>query len=541
MSAPIPDLLNMDRLSIEIPKISLDRNTREIDTPVRGVSFRIRAGQTTALVGESGSGKSLTARAILGLLPGVARVGRGDIRFKEDSLLSMSQRRLRGIRGNRISMIFQEPMNSLNPLHTVEKQVSEVLRIHQGMGKARARERVIQLLKRVGIHRGEERLSAFPHELSGGQRQRVMLAMALANDPELLIADEPTTALDVTVARRILTLLGKLQKETGMAILIISHDLKVVADLAHEVHVMQKGRIVESGPCGRVLEQPQHPYTQSLTAAMGHGWVPSPSPGEPPVLEAENIQVSFPLKKNILGKTITALKAVDGISLSLSRGDCLGVVGESGSGKSTLAKALLGLIPFSGEVRVKGRAMAGLDRTALTVLRRRLQIVFQDPFASLNPRMTIGDIVQEGPRAMGSVPDKAGMPAGVTELTQWALEKVGLSPDLAPRWPHELSGGQRQRVAIARAMVMAPDLIILDEPTSSLDRNLQFQILDLLGRLQAEFNMAYLFITHDLDLVKGFCNRVMILNQGQCVETGKTAALFSAPETEYARKLLGTK
>ena len=549
-------LLSVNDLSIGIQPVSPGER-KKMHRVVRGVDFKISPGQCVALVGESGSGKSLTARSILGLLPGVASVTSGDIRFCGNSLLDISPRRMRGIRGNRISMIFQEPMNSLNPLHTVEKQVGETLGIHQGMGRAQARERTLELLERVGIDRAEERLSAHPHELSGGQRQRVMLAMALANEPDLLIADEPTTALDVTVARKILDLLAQLKRELNMAILMISHDLSVVENLADEVHVMQAGSLVESGPCHRVLNEPRHAYTQSLVSTgvqvdrtLGHQktGIPGFGNGEnranegqlAPVLSARDIRVDFSLKKNWRGRVTQSLTAVDGVGLDLFPGDCLGLVGESGSGKTTLAKALLGLIPFSGRALIQGREMKGLPSKELQALRQRLQIVFQDPFASLNPRMTIGDIVYEGPQHMGkrgTLPPH--LPRGRKALVSWALDRVGLSPKLALRWPHELSGGQRQRVAIARAMVMGPDLLILDEPTSSLDRNLQFQILSLLRDLQEEFSLAYLFITHDLKLVKGFCNRVMVMEKGRCVEEGETRRVFSSPATEYSRALIG--
>lgn len=536
-------LLDIQSLSIQIPSVN---GSREAD-PVKGVDLSIHPGECVALVGESGSGKSLTAMAVLGLLPRVAKVSSGRIMFRDICLNDLSKRRMRGIRGNRISMIFQEPMNSLNPLHCIEKQVGEVLRVHQGMGRSRARERVVELLEKVGIDNAAQRLNAYPHELSGGQRQRVMLAMALANEPDLLIADEPTTALDVTVARQVIRLLKDLQTETGMAVLFISHDLGMVKESAHRIYVMASGRIVESGNCEQILTAPRHAYTKCLTAVPQFITSGKDKGETRPLLEISHLDVKFPLEKSFTGRVTEYLYALNGISLVLRPGESLGVVGESGAGKSTLARAVLDLVDFSGTVRIKGKEMNSLSGKDRASFRQRIQVVFQDPFASLNPRMTVGDIIYEGPQAMkknGRFPhergQKLGIPPDRKELVAWALEKVGLDSAMAARWPHELSGGQRQRVAIARAVVMGPHLLILDEPTSSLDRSLQFRILELLHTLQKEFNMAYLFITHDLKLVQGFCGRVMVLCRGKLVEEGCTGDIFACPAADYTRRLLSS-
>ncbi len=500
---------------------------------VEGVSFDIRRGETLALVGESGSGKSVTAHSILRLLPyPLARHPSGRIHYAGQDLLTINENKLRGIRGNRIAMIFQEPMTSLNPLHSIEKQVNEVLALHKGLSGKAATKRTLELLELVGIPEPHKRLKAFPHELSGGQRQRVMIAMALANEPELLIADEPTTALDVTVQLKILELLKELQARLGMAMLLITHDLNLVRRIAHRVCVMQRGRIVEQASCDELFHAPQHPYTQELLGAEPSG-KPAVNPAGKPLLEVDNLRVWFPIKKGLLRHTVDYVKAVDGINFSLPQGQTLGIVGESGSGKSTLGLAILRLIGSQGAIRFQGQTLNGLSQHAVRPLRRQMQVVFQDPFGSLSPRMSVGEIVGEGLRI-----HKMGTETEQEQAIIDALLEVGLDPETRHRYPHEFSGGQRQRIAIARALVLKPALILLDEPTSALDRTVQRQVVELLRSLQSKYNLTYLFISHDLAVVKALSHHLMVVKQGQVVEQGPAEAIFAAPQHIYTRQLL---
>ncbi|WP_114279626.1 ABC transporter ATP-binding protein [Thioalbus denitrificans] len=521
--------------------LEVDDLSASFDTPggtveaVKGASFGIRRGETLALVGESGSGKSVTALSLLQLLPYPrARHPSGSIRFLGQELMGASPRTLRSIRGDRISMIFQEPMTSLNPLHTIEKQIGETLQLHKGLRPAQARERILDLLRLVGLPEAEKRLNAYPHQLSGGQRQRVMIAMALANEPDLLIADEPTTALDVTIQAQILELLQDLRERLGMALLLITHDLGVVHKVADRVCVMQGGEIVESGPVAQVFAAPAHPYTRRLLASEPGGH-PVEAPADAPVLlEAEAIKVWFPIKRGFLRRTVDHVKAVDGISLTVREGHTVGIVGESGSGKTTLGLALLRLESSRGSIRFDGRELQGLKSRTLRPLRREMQIVFQDPFGSLSPRMSVGQIIEEGLRVHGL----GGTAAERDGLIGQALEEVGLEPGSRHRYPHEFSGGQRQRIAIARAMVLKPRLLVLDEPTSALDRSVQAQIVDLLRTLQARHRLAYLFISHDLKVVRALSDEILVMRAGEVVEQGPARRIFNAPEAPYTRALL---
>ena len=502
---------------------------------VRGISFALSPGETLALVGESGSGKSVTALSILQLLPyPLARHPGGSIRFGDTELVGASEPVLRRIRGNRIAMVFQEPMTSLNPLHTIERQVAETLIVHKGMGRTEARRRTLDLLHLVGLAGAEQRLGAYPHELSGGQRQRVMIAMALANEPDLLIADEPTTALDVTIQAQILELLKDLQRRFGMALLLITHDLGIVRKMADRVCVMSEGEIVEQATVAELLEHPAHPYTRRLLAAEPKGR-PAPAPADAPeVLAAGQIRVQFPIRKGLLHRTVAHIRAVDGVTLRIRAGHTVGVVGESGSGKTTLGLALLRLTPSQGTIRFDGTEIQGWSNRRLRPLRRQMQIVFQDPYGSLSPRLSIGEIVAEGLK----IHRLGGNAAQREALIVQALEEVGLDPASRHRYPHEFSGGQRQRVAIARAMVLKPRLVVLDEPTSALDRSVQAQIVDLLRDLQARHGLAYLFISHDLKVVRALSNEVIVMKDGRVVEHGSTEQLFSAPREDYTRALL---
>ncbi|MGZ0701747.1 ABC transporter ATP-binding protein [Pseudomonas piscis] len=500
---------------------------------VEGISFDIKRGETLALVGESGSGKSVTAHSILRLLPyPLARHPSGTINYSGHDLLTLKEKSIRHIRGNRIAMIFQEPMTSLNPLHNIEKQINEVLGIHKGLSGKVATRRTLELLDLVGIPEPRKRLKALPHELSGGQRQRVMIAMALACEPELLIADEPTTALDVTVQLKILELLKQLQARLGMALLLISHDLNLVRRIAHRVCVMQKGRIVEQAPCEELFRAPQHPYTRELLAAEPSG-LPAGNPVGAPLLEVDNLKVWFPIRKGLLRRTVDHVKAVDGIHFSLPQGQTLGIVGESGSGKSTLGLAILRLIASKGGIRFEGRQLDSLTQQQVRPLRREMQVVFQDPFGSLSPRMSVSQIVGEGLRIHG-IGDEQEQELAIIE----ALREVGLDPETRHRYPHEFSGGQRQRIAIARALVLKPRLILLDEPTSALDRTVQRQVVELLRKLQSKYNLTYLFISHDLAVVKALSHQLMVIKHGQVVEQGDARAIFDAPQHPYTRQLL---
>ena len=501
---------------------------------VRGVSFDIRRGETLALVGESGSGKSVSALSILQLLPyPQARHPSGSIRFGETELMGAPEPVLRGVRGNRIAMVFQEPMTSLNPLHSIERQITETLFVHKGLGRAEARARTLELLKLVGLANAEQRLGAFPHELSGGQRQRVMIAMALANEPDLLIADEPTTALDVTIQAQILALLKDLQRRFGMALLLITHDLGIVRKMAERVCVMSEGLVVEAGTVGDVFAAPAHPYTRRLLAAEPKGQPPSPAADAPEVLAGDDIKVHFPIRKGLLRRTVDHIRAVDGISVRVRAGHTVGVVGESGSGKTTLGLALLRLTASQGAIRFDGADIQGRSRADMRPLRRQMQVVFQDPFGSLSPRLSIGDIVAEGLKI-----HRIGTAAERESMIATALEEVGLDPATRHRYPHEFSGGQRQRVAIARAMVLKPRFVVLDEPTSALDMSVQAQIVDLLRDLQARHGLAYLFISHDLKVVRALSNEVIVMKDGKVVEQGPTEAIFAAPREPYTRALL---
>lgn len=499
---------------------------------VHSVSFTLERGKTLALVGESGSGKSVTAHSILRLLPATARHPAGQILHGDTDLLQASERQMRDIRGNRIAMIFQEPMSALNPLHTVGKQISEVLQQHKGMHKQQAGQRALELLQLVEIHEPEKRLRAYPHQLSGGQRQRVMIAMALANEPEILIADEPTTALDVTVQQTILALLKKLQQQMGMAILLISHDLNMVRRIADQVCVMQNGHGVENQPCTELFANPQHPYTRALLAAEPQGGPAATTIGET-LLEVDDLRVWFPVKEGILQRTTSHIKAVDGISLQLQRGQTLGVVGESGSGKSTLGLAILRLISSRGRIEFAGQPLQDLNQKQLRPWRKQIQVVFQDPFGSLSPRMSVSDIIGEGLRIHGM-----GTAAEQEQIIIQALQDVRLDPETRHRYPHEFSGGQRQRIAIARALVLKPQLILLDEPTSALDRSVQCQVVDLLRELQLKYNLTYVFISHDLAVVKAMSHQLMVMHKGQVVEQGEAKQVFGSPQHPYTQQLL---
>ncbi|MBD1599040.1 ABC transporter ATP-binding protein [Pseudomonas typographi] len=525
----------MNDTLIEIRDLAVEFvNGQERHRAVDGVSFDIRRGETLALVGESGSGKSVTAHSILRLLPyPQAQHPSGSIRYGQHDLLSLGEKPMRRLRGNRIAMIFQEPMTSLNPLHAIEKQIGEVLALHKGLTGTAARARTLELLELVGIPDPATRMRALPHELSGGQRQRVMIAMALANEPELLIADEPTTALDVTVQLKILELLKSLQARLGMALLLISHDLNLVRRIAHRVCVMQSGRIVEQAECEQLFTAPQHPYTCQLLGAEPSGApVAAPAGGET-MLQVRDLKVWFATRKGLLRRSTAPIKAVDGVSFSLPKGQTLGIVGESGSGKSTLGLAILRLLHSEGEVDFNGRALHGLSRQAVRPLRREMQVVFQDPYGSLSPRMSIDQIVGEGLRIHG-----IGTPQAREQTIIQVLEEVGLDPATRHRYPHEFSGGQRQRIAIARALVLRPALILLDEPTSALDRTVQRQVVELLRTLQARHNLTYLFISHDLAVVKALSHQLMVIKHGKVVEQGPAAQVFAAPQHTYTRQLL---
>ncbi|MGO6983286.1 ABC transporter ATP-binding protein [Rhizobium leguminosarum] len=507
----------------------------ETSLAVDHISFDIAKGEVVALVGESGSGKSVSANSILRLLPyPSASHPSGEILFKGKDLLKASERELREVRGNDITMIFQEPMTSLNPLHTIEKQIAEILALHQGLTGQPARERVLELLNQVGIREPERRLKAYPHELSGGQRQRVMIAMALANRPELLIADEPTTALDVTVQAQILELLRQLKAVHGMSMLFITHDLGIVRKFADRVCVMTKGRIVETGTVEDVFANPKHEYTRHLLASEPRGEPPQADPSKPMVMEGSDIRVWFPIKSGLMRRVVDHVKAVDGIDLSLRAGQTLGVVGESGSGKTTLGLALTRLISSQGRIAFVGKDIAGYSFSEMRPLRNQLQVVFQDPYGSLSPRMSVGDIVAEGLK----VHERSLTAEERDQRVCWALEEVGLDPLTRWRYPHEFSGGQRQRIAIARAMVLKPRFVMLDEPTSALDMSVQAQVVDLLRDLQKKHDLAYLFISHDLKVVKALANDVIVMRFGKVVEQGPSAEIFRAPKDDYTRALM---
>ena len=521
-------------LSVRDLSVAFHQGGRE-SLAVDKVSFDIGRGEIVALVGESGSGKSVSAASILKLLPyPAASHPSGQVLFDGRDLMTASENELRAVRGNAITMIFQEPMTSLNPLHTIERQIGEILTLHQGLAGAPARARVLELLHQVGIREPEKRLTAYPHELSGGQRQRVMIAMALANRPKLLIADEPTTALDVTVQAQILELLGRLKTEHGMSMLFITHDLGIVRKFADRVCVMTKGEIVEAGAVDEIFERPQHPYTKKLLASEPRGEPPLLDETKPVVMQGEDIRVWFPIKAGFLRRTVDHVKAVDGVDLTLRAGQTLGVVGESGSGKTTLGLALSRLISSKGRISFIGKDINAFSYSEMRPLRDRLQIVFQDPFGSLSPRMSIGEIIAEGLK----VHEKQLTAEERDARVAWALEEVGLDPSTRWRYPHEFSGGQRQRIAIARAMVLKPRFVMLDEPTSALDMTVQAQVVDLLRDLQARHDLAYLFISHDLKVVKALANELIVMRGGKVVEKGPAAEVFAAPKADYTRALM---
>lgn len=501
---------------------------------VHSLSFDLNAGETLAIVGESGSGKSVSTLSMLQLLPkDISSNPRGEVLYQGTDLLHCADKEIRAIRGNRIGMIFQEPMTSLNPLHCIEKQISESLTLHKGYSAQEARARVVELLELVGLPSPESRLNDYPHQLSGGQKQRVMIAMALANEPDILIADEPTTALDVTIQKQVLELIKSLQKKLNMAVILISHDLNVVKYNADKVVVMKRGYVVESGACEQIFKSPQHPYTKELISAEPSGTpIPVTSNAEQ-ILSVNKLCVSFPTRKNFWGKTVESLDAVKGISLAIQAGETLGIVGESGSGKTTLGLAIIKLISSQGEVRFNGSLISSLDQAQFRPYRKDIQIVFQDPYGSLSPRMSVAQIIEEGLSIHG-IGDKKDR----DEIVINALREVEMDPDTRHRYPHEFSGGQRQRIAIARALALKPKLIILDEPTSALDRTVQVQVIELLKRLQAKYAIAYIFISHDLAVVKALSHHVMVMKQGQIVEQANCTTLFKSPQQAYTQALL---
>ncbi len=520
----------MSVLNVENLSVNFSQDGRVVEA-VRGVSFTVEKGETVALVGESGSGKSVTALSTVSLLPGSADIS-GSVTYAGREMIGAEEDVLRDIRGNDISFIFQEPMTSLNPLHTLEKQITESLALHQGLRGEAARNRVIELLTKVGIRDPETRLGAYPHQLSGGQRQRVMIAMALANGPELLIADEPTTALDVTIQAQILELLAELKRAEGMSLLFITHDLAIVRRIADRVCVMQAGEIVEQGRTAEIFDNPRHPYTKKLLGAEPSG---SPDPvadDAPEIVSTDELRVWFPIQRGLLRRTVGHVKAVNEATINVRAGETLGVVGESGSGKTTLALAIMRLISSEGPIGFMGRELQGLKSRDLRPVRRDMQIVFQDPYGSLSPRMTVEQIVAEGLGVHGVPRPEQRQQVG--EI----LAEVGLDPAMMDRYPHEFSGGQRQRIAIARAMILRPKLVVLDEPTSALDMTVQVQIVDLLRRLQAKHGLAYLFISHDLKVVRALSHKVIVMKQGDVVELGETETLFRNPSTAYTRELM---
>src|SRR4051812_27685507 len=507
-----------------------DRDALAVDR----ISFDVNPGETVALVGESGSGKSVSALSVLKLLPyPSAHHPSGQILFKGRDLIGADENEMRKVRGDDITMVFQEPMTSLNPLHTIDRQIGEILRLHRGLSDRQARARALELLNLVGLRDAESRLDAYPHQLSGGQRQRVLIAMSLANEPDLLIADEPTTALDVTVQAQILQLMAELKGRLGMAMLFITHDLGIVRKVADRVCVMLKGKIVEHGPVAEVFGRPQHSYTQRLLAAEPKGRANPVRADAPTILDAGPIKVWFPIKRGFLQRTISHVKAVDGVSIRVREGETVGVVGESGSGKTTLGLAILRLISSEGPVLFLGHRIDGLQSRQIRPLRKNLQVVFQDPYGSLSPRLSVAEIVEEG-----LLVQKRGLSyAQRRDVVARALHDVGLDPATMDRYPHEFSGGQRQRIAIARAMALEPQFVVLDEPTSALDMSVQAQIVDLLRDLQRRKKLAYLFISHDLKVVRALANRVLVMQNGKVVEEGEAEQIFANPRTDYTRAL----
>ncbi|MGD9864450.1 MAG: ABC transporter ATP-binding protein [Pseudodonghicola sp.] len=521
----------MSLLEVKDLRVAFRQDGRTVEA-VHGVSFSVDRGETVALVGESGSGKSVSALSTLSLLGDNARVA-GSVTYKGQQMIGASEAQLRRVRGNDISFIFQEPMTSLNPLHTIEKQLAESLALHQGLAGEAARARILDLLTKVGIRDPETRLDAYPHQLSGGQRQRVMIAMALSNKPDILIADEPTTALDVTIQAQILDLLAELKDSEGMGLLFITHDLGIVRRIADRVCVMKDGEIVETGPTARIFDDPQHPYTRKLLAAEPSGTPDPVAEGAAEILRADHLKVWFPIQRGLMRKTVDHVRAVNDASVSVRAGETLGIVGESGSGKTTLALALMRLIASEGGITFQGHDIRQWSTRQLRHLRKDMQIVFQDPFGSLSPRMTCGQIIAEGLAVHRVDPDRPPR-----ELVAEAMAETGLDPAAMDRYPHEFSGGQRQRIAIARAMVLRPRLLVLDEPTSALDMTVQVQIVELLRGLQRKYGLAYLFISHDLKVVRAMSHQVMVMKQGDVVERGTAQAIFDRPQTAYTRALI---
>ena len=521
-------------LEINDLSVSFGRGAGEVQA-VRGVSFYINRGETVALVGESGSGKSVSALSVMQLLPyPLAHHPTGSVKFKGEELMGVADGRMRQLRGDDIAMIFQEPLSSLNPLHSIDKQIAEVLLLHKNITPNQAHARVVELLTLVGLESATERLTALPHEFSGGQQQRVMIAMALANDPELLIADEPTTALDVTVQAQVLKLLGDIQKRLSMSMLFITHDLGVVRSMADRVCVMNDGLIVEQGPTEQIFERPEHDYTKHLLAAEPKG-EPGPAPADAPsVMKGDDVKVWFPIKRGVLRQIVGHVKAVDGISIDVKQGQTLGVVGESGSGKSTLGRALIRLERSEGSITFHGRDIQGLQLKELRPLRREMQIVFQDPYGSLSPRLSVGQIVEEGLLVHGL----GGTYEERRALIGEALREVDLEPEMQERYPHEFSGGQRQRIAIARALVLKPKFIVLDEPTSALDMSVQAQIVELLRDLQQKHDLAYMFISHDLKVVRAVSHEIIVMKEGRMVEAGPAAQVIDNPKEPYTQALM---
>ncbi len=521
----------MSLLEVKNLRVSF-RQDGKVFEAVKGVSFSVESSETVALVGESGSGKSVTALSTVSLLGENAMV-EGSVTYGGTEMVGAPERDLRRVRGNDISFIFQEPMTSLNPLHTLEKQLGESLSLHQGLSGAAARERIIELLTKVGIREPESRLGSYPHQLSGGQRQRVMIAMALANGPELLVADEPTTALDVTIQAQILELLADLKRSEGMSLLFITHDLGIVRKIADRVCVMKDGEIVETGPTAEIFDNPRHPYTQTLLAAEPTG-APYPVPDfAKEILATENLKIWFPIQKGLLKRTVGHVKAVNDATLRLKEGETLGIVGESGSGKTTLALAIMRLLSSEGDIMFMRQELHNWTERRIRSIRKDMQIVFQDPYGSLSPRMTVEQVIAEG-LSVHDVPgshDKRGLVAET-------MREVGLEPEMMDRYPHEFSGGQRQRIAIARAMILKPKLLVLDEPTSALDMTVQVQIVELLRDLQRKHGLAYLFISHDLRVVRALSHKVIVMKQGDVVEAGEAAQIFASPKTAYTRELM---
>ena len=518
-------------LSVKDLIVSFKQDGSEVPA-VKGVSFDIKRGETVALVGESGSGKSVTALSTVSLLPESATV-RGSVDYLGAEMVGADEAELQRVRGNDISFIFQEPMTSLNPLHTLEKQLTESLALHQGLQGAEARARVIELLDKVGIQDAEQRLSSYPHQLSGGQRQRVMIAMALANGPELLIADEPTTALDVTIQAQILDLLAGLRDSEGMSLLFITHDLGIVRKFADRVCVMKDGEIVEAGPTAEIFADPQHPYTQTLLAAEAVGLPDPVDPSAEVVASADRLRIWFPIQRGLLKRTVGHVKAVNAATFDVRAGETVGIVGESGSGKTTLALAVMRLISSDGPITFLGDNIDALKTRQLRPLRKHMQIVFQDPYGSLSPRMSVEEIIAEGLTVHGTEDGRSS-----SEMVAEIMAEVGLDPMTMHRYPHEFSGGQRQRIAIARAMILRPKLVVLDEPTSALDMTVQVQIVDLLRDLQKRHDLAYLFISHDLKVVRALSHKVIVMKRGDIVEAGDAQQVFDAPQTEYTRTLM---